>query len=115
MQERDAYLTCYGPAISRIFASVIIVHGDDKGLKFPWEIAPLNVVIVPITDDKKVKNEAESLKKEIEQFTDVEIDYSEKRPGEKFNHWEMKGVPIRIDLGLNDLKKKKITLFRRDL
>lgn len=115
-KEKPAYTTCYGPAVSRIFASVIIVHGDDKGLKFPWEIAPINVMIVPIdSENSKLKTKAESLKKEIQKFTDVEIDYSDKRPGEKFNHWEMKGVPIRIDLGLKDLEKKKVTLFRRDL
>ena len=73
-------------------------------------------MIIPINqENEKLRKKAEELKKEIGEFTDVEIDYSEKRPGEKFNHWEMKGVPIRIDLGLNDLKKKKITLFRRDL
>ncbi len=115
-KEKSVFTTCYGPAISRIFASVVIVHGDDKGLKFPWEIAPVNVVIVPINpENSKLKKKAEALKKEIEKFADVEIDYSEKRPGEKFNYWEMKGVPIRIDLGLKDLDKKKITLFRRDL
>jgi prolyl-tRNA synthetase len=115
-KEKLAYTTCYGPAISRIFASVVIVHGDDKGLKFPWEIAPINVVIVPINpEDSKLIKKAESLKKEIEKFADVEIDLSEKRPGEKFNYWEMKGVPIRIDIGLKDLENKKITLFRRDL
>jgi prolyl-tRNA synthetase len=115
-KEKQAYTTCFGPAVSRIFASVIIVHGDDKGLKFPWEIAPVNVMIVPISaEDKVLMKKAESIKKTLEKFTDVEIDYSDKRPGEKFNHWEMKGVPIRIDLGKNDLKDKKITLFRRDL
>ncbi len=115
-KEKLAYTTCYGPAISRIFASVVIVHGDNKGLKFPWEIAPINVVIVPIDpENSKLRKKAISLKNEIEKFTDVEIDFSEKRPGEKFNYWEMKGVPIRIDLGLKDLENKKITLFRRDL
>ncbi|MEK6758075.1 MAG: proline--tRNA ligase, partial [Nanoarchaeota archaeon] len=113
-KEKYAFITCYGPAISRIFASVIITHGDDKGLRFPWEIAPLQVVIVPISEDDKIKTEAEKLKKEIQKFASVEIDYSNKSPGEKFNYWEMKGVPIRIDLGLKDLQKKKLTLFRRD-
>ena len=114
--EKPVWTTCYGPAISRIFASIIIVHGDDKGLKFPWEIAPIQVVIVPIDkDDSKLKQKAEKLKKEIEKFASVKIDYSDRRPGEKFNYWEMKGVPIRIDLGLKDLKNKKITIFRRDL
>jgi len=115
-KEKPAYTTCYGPAISRIFASVIIVHGDDKGLKFPWEIAPINVMIVPISpDDKKLMKKAEELKEKIQEFTSVEIDISDKSPGEKFNYWEMKGVPIRIDVGLKDLEKKQVTLFRRDL
>ena len=115
-KEKPAYTTCYGPAISRIFASVVIVHGDDKGLKFPWEIAPVQVVIVPIdSENKEIMKKAESIKNQLEDFADIEIDSSEKRAGEKFNYWEMKGIPIRIDLGLNDIKKKKITIFRRDL
>ena len=115
-KEKPVYTTCYGPAISRIFASVIIVHGDDKGLKFPWEIAPINVIIVPIENEsKEVIKKAEAIKKQLESFAKVEIDFSEKRPGEKFNYWEMKGVPIRIDLGLKDMKNNKVTLFRRDL
>ena len=114
-EEKYAFLTCYGPAISRIFASIIIVHGDDKGLRFPWEIAPTQVVIVPISDDEEIQNKAEEIKKELEKFASVEIDNSEKRPGEKFNYWEMKGVPIRIDLGKKDLEKGEITIFRRDL
>jgi len=112
-KEKLAWITCYGPAISRIFASVIITHGDNKGLRFPWEIAPTQIIIIPI--DKKLNKKAEQLKKEIEKFASVEIDYSNKRPGEKFNYWEMKGIPIRIDLGLKDLEKKQITIFRRDL
>lgn len=113
-KDRYCWITCYGPAISRIFASVIIVHGDDKGLRFPWEIAPLQVAIVPIVDDKDVLKKAEQVKKEIEKFASVEIDKSEKSAGEKFNHWEMKGVPIRIDIGLKDIESKKLTVFRRD-
>jgi len=114
-KEKYAWITCYGPAISRIFASVIIVHGDDKGLRFPWAIAPLHVAIVPVMDDAKVKKKAEELKKEVEKFASVEIDYSEKSAGEKFNFWEMKGVPVRIDIGPKDILAKKLTVFRRDL
>ncbi|MFC1685891.1 proline--tRNA ligase [Nanoarchaeota archaeon] len=114
-KEKFAHLTCYGPAVSRIFASVIIVHGDDKGLKFPWEIAPIQVVIVPIKDDKKLLKKAEELRKNIQNIASVEVDTTEKSPGEKFNLWEMKGVPIRIDLGFKDLEKKQLTVFRRDL
>lgn len=113
-KDKNAYLTCYGPAVSRIFASVIIVHGDDKGLRFPWEIAPLQVAIVPIKDDPMINKKVEAIKKKIEKVASVEIDYTEKSAGEKFNHWEMKGVPIRIDVGFNDIKNKKLTVFRRD-
>jgi prolyl-tRNA synthetase len=111
--EQTPYSTCYGPAISRILASVIIVHGDDKGLRMPWSIAPLHVVFVPISEaaEKKVKELAKRLPNEIT----WEIDTSDKSPGEKFNHWEMKGVPIRVDVGDKDLAEKKVVIFRRDL
>jgi prolyl-tRNA synthetase len=114
-KEKYAWITCYGPAISRIFASVIIVHGDDKGLRFPWKIAPVQIVIIPIRDDEKIIKKANELKLELEKFASVEIDLTDKSPGEKFNHWEMKGVPIRIDLGLKDMENKSLTVFRRDL
>jgi len=111
-KSKLAWLTCYGPAISRIFASVIITHGDDKGLRFPWKIAPFQVIIVPIG----VNKQAEKLKKELEEKgIVVGIDDTEKSPGEKFNYWEMKGVPIRIEIGKKEIKKKKLTIFRRDL
>lgn len=115
-KEKYAHITCYGPAISRIFASVIITHGDDKGLKFPWDVAPTQIVIVPIdANDKTLMKKAKDIKKQLEKIASIEIDTTDKRPGEKFNHWEMKGVPIRIDIGLKDLKNKKLTIFRRDL
>ena len=113
-KEKYVWITCYGPAISRIFASVIIVHGDDKGLRFPWKIAPVQVMIVPIRDDYKITKKAEELKEIIQDFASVEIDNTEKSAGEKFNYWEMKGIPIRIDLGPRDIENKKLTVFRRD-
>lgn len=113
--DEYAWITCYGPAISRIFASIIGVHGDNKGLKFPWKIAPLQVMIVPIGTDKIVFQEAEKIKKELEEKEiSVEIDKEEKSPGEKFFYWEMKGVPLRIELGKREIKEKKLTIYRRD-
>ena len=114
-KEKFVWTTCWGPAVSRIFASVVIVHGDNKGLRFPWEIAPKHVAIVPIGDDNKLLKKAKEIEERIEDFADVIVDIRNKTPGEKFNEWEMKGVPIRIDLGLNELKEKKLTVFRRDL
>ncbi len=113
--EKYVWTTCYGPAISRIFASIVIVHGDDKGLRFPWEIAPKQVVIVPIGNDKELIKKTKDIKRVIGDFAEVIVDNSNKSPGEKFNEWEMKGVPVRIDLGRKELKEKKLTVFRRDL
>ncbi|MEK6894871.1 MAG: proline--tRNA ligase [Nanoarchaeota archaeon] len=112
--DKYVYTTCYGPAISRIFASVVIVHGDDKGLRFPWEIAPYHVVIVPIGNDDKLLAKAQELKEKLSEF-EVIVDTSDKSPGEKFNTWELKGIPIRIDLGEKELDGKKLSIFRRDL
>jgi prolyl-tRNA synthetase len=116
-KEKYAYLTCYGPCISRMFASVILTHGDNKGLKFPFEIAPKQVVIIPVLADKEpaVLEKAIELSNLLEENgLRVEIDSSEKRPGEKFYFWEMKGVPLRIELGPRDLKEKKLVIYRRD-
>lgn len=112
--DKHVYTTCYGPAISRIFASVVIVHGDDKGLRFPWDIAPYHVAIVPIDNSAELVNKAEEIKKKLHGFETV-IDKSDKSPGEKFNTWELRGVPIRIDIGNKELKEGKLSLFRRDL
>jgi len=114
-KEKLAWITCYGPAISRIFASIIIVHGDDKGLRFPWKIAPIQIIIVPIKNDEKLLKNAQDIKNKLETLgISVDIDKTERSAGEKFNYWEMKGVPLRIDLGFKDIENKKITIFRRD-
>ncbi|MEM4330881.1 MAG: proline--tRNA ligase [Candidatus Pacearchaeota archaeon] len=114
-KEQYAWLTCYGPAISRIFASVIISHGDDKGIRFPWKIAPIQVMIVPIKKDRKILEKAEEIIKKVSKYASIDIDLSDKTPGEKFNIWEMKGVPIRIDLGTKEVERDVLTIFRRDL
>jgi len=116
-KEKYVFLTCYGPAISRIFASVIIVHGDNKGLKFPWKIAPLQVIIIPATYDNEIIKKTMEIKKLlIKEGLSVEIDFDkEKRFGEKFYFWEMKGVPLRIEVGKKELSEKMLTIYRRDL
>jgi len=116
-QDQFAFLTCYGPAFDRIFAACIITHGDNKGLKFPFEIAPLQVLVVPIGFEKepKVLKKAQELKETLfgEGFR-AEVDDSEKRIGEKFYYWEMKGVPLRIEIGAKELQSKEVLVFRRD-
>lgn len=117
-KEQFAWQTCYGPAISRIFASVIAIHGDDKGLIFPFEIAPVQVIIVPILKsghEEKIHAKCESLRFLLDkEGLRVRIDYSENSPGWKFNHWEMRGVPIRLELGPRDMENRQVVLARRD-
>ncbi|MEM5812105.1 MAG: proline--tRNA ligase [Candidatus Aenigmatarchaeota archaeon] len=117
-KERFVWQTCYGPAISRIFASVVAIHGDDKGLVFPFEIAPLQVIIVPIIktgEEEKVLSKCEFVRSILEKENlRVKIDYSENTPGWKFNHWEMKGVPIRVEIGPRDLERRQVVIVRRD-
>ena len=118
-KEQFVWQTCYGPAISRILASVISTHGDDKGLIIPYCISPIQVIIIPVFNNKnknKILNESKKIKEKLLDLgIKTEVDSSEKRPGEKYHDWELKGVPFRIELGENEIKKKEITLFTRDL
>lgn len=116
-KEKYAWQTCYGPAVSRIFAAVIALHGDDKGLVLPPEIASLQIIIVPITkskDDEVIKKAHEICKKIKHKFSVMIDDRNEYTPGWKYNYWEMKGVPLRIEIGPRDLKNKQFVLVRRD-
>jgi prolyl-tRNA synthetase len=116
--EKHVWQTCYGPAVSRIFAAVVGIHGDDKGLVLPPPIAPIQAIIVPIYDDtnrETVMKEAEALKKRLKGKFRVDADArDEYTPGWKFNHWELKGVPLRIEIGPKEIKEKQIVIVRRD-
>lgn len=117
-KEHYVYQTCYGPAISRILASVISIHGDDNGLVLPYSISPVQVVIVPILKGKNDEGVILESQKMREVFfasnIDCDIDLSDKRPGEKFFYWEMKGVPFRIELGEKEIESGELTVFIRD-
>ncbi len=116
-KEQLVYNTTCGPCISRMFASVIAFHGDNRGLRFPFEIAPVQIIIVPIAahKNKDVLKTAEKLRDDLfDEGYRVEIDSSDKMPGEKFFFWEMKGVPIRLELGPKELESKELILYRRD-
>ncbi len=110
--------TCYGPAPSRMLASIISQHGDEKGLILPFCISPIQIVIIPIfskDNKKKVLKESEKIRDKLIMFElKTEVDSSEKRPGEKYHEWELKGVPFRLEIGEKELKEKKLTLFTRD-
>lgn len=110
--------TCYGPGVSRIAASIISVHGDDKGLVLPPSVSPVQVIVIPILVKGKENDVLEAcrdIKEKLEKMSlRVEIDESDKRPGFKFNEWEMKGVPVRLEMGPKDIEARKVTVSRRD-
>ena len=116
-EEEFLWTTAYGPAMSRILASVIALHGDDKGLILPSSIAPISVVIVPILrkeNKESILKESAIIKEKIKELgIKVELDLSEKSPGEKFHIWELKGVPLRLEIGENEIKAKELTLSIR--
>lgn len=99
---------------TRIIGAVIMVHGDNSGLVLPPAIAPTQVIIVPIAMQKGgVVEKANELKDRLSNFR-VKVDDSDKSPGWKFSEYEMKGVPIRLEVGPKDIEKNQVVLARRD-
>jgi len=114
-----ASTTCYGMGFGRTLAAVIAHHGDDHGLVLPPEIAPRQVVIIPIPfkgEEERVNNYAREVMVElVEAGVRVELDDDDRlRPGEKYYKWEMFGVPIRIEVGPREAQSRTVTLVRRD-
>ncbi len=112
-----AYQTCYGIS-ERTIAALIAVHGDDTGLRLPPSIAPIQIIIIPITFKGK-EAKVNDVSKEVYKWLKtagfrIKIDDSDAKPGKKFYNWEMKGVPLRIEIGPKDVEKKQITYARRD-
>ena len=117
-QETHVYATSWGVS-TRLIGGVVMAHGDDKGLRIPPKIAPIQIVVIPI-----VRNEEDRLK--IKKYVDIflrnimdqgvrmEVDWSDSSPGFKFNEWEMKGVPIRLEVGIRDISDNQVVLARRD-
>ena len=100
---------------TRLIGAIIMTHGDDEGLILPPAIAPFQVVIVPIAAHKPGVNEkAEELAARVSKFARVKLDNSDNSPGWKFSQWEMKGVPLRLEIGPKDIEKNQCVLVRRD-
>ncbi|OPX82526.1 MAG: Proline--tRNA ligase [Methanosaeta sp. PtaB.Bin087] len=115
-EQEFANQTCYGVS-ERCIAALISVHGDDRGLVLPWSVAPVQVVIVPILfkDKERTLEVSREIKAKLaEAGIRAAIDESDERPGAKFYKWEMKGVPIRIEIGPRDIEKGVAVLARRD-
>src|SRR5262245_33161669 len=107
--------TTSGCLSSRPAGALIMVHGDDSGLIMPPQVAPTQVVIVPIRgDDPTVREAGERLAGELGARFRVEADWSDRSPGWKFNEWEMRGVPIRVEIGPRDVKSGQAVVVGRD-
>ncbi|MBP3392656.1 MAG: proline--tRNA ligase [Clostridia bacterium] len=100
---------------TRTIGAIIMVHGDDNGLVLPPAVAPIQIVIVPIAAHKEgVLERARALKDELSKKYRVKLDDSDKMPGWKFAEYEMKGVPLRIEVGPRDLEQNQCVAVRRD-
>ncbi len=100
---------------TRIIGAMIMVHGDDRGLVVPPKIAPTQLMIVPIAQHKEgVLDFAYDLKDKLSQTIRTGIDASDKKPGWKFNEYEMKGIPLRLEVGPRDIEQNQVILVRRD-
>jgi len=112
---QTAYTTSWGVS-TRLIGAIIMTHGDERGLVIPPVVAPIQCVIVPIAARKGGVIEAcEALKAELEAAgIRVTLDNTDNSPGWKFNEWEMKGVPVRIELGPRDIEAGKMLCARRD-
>ena len=100
----------------RLLAAVIGIHGDDKGLVLPYRLAPVQVVIVPIPGDdyENIINYSETVMKQLKSMgIRCQIDEREYTPGYKYNDWEMKGVPLRIEIGKREFEDNTLTLSMR--
>jgi len=115
--HRYCHQTTYGMS-ERIVGAIIGVHGDDKGLVLPPEIAPIQVIIIPVIfkgKEQVVYETCDKLSKKLgEKNLRVKIDNRDITPGSKYYDWELKGVPIRVEIGPRDVEKNEVVIFRRD-
>ena len=116
--EHFAWQTSWGVSW-RLIGAMIMVHGDDKGLVLPPKVAPMQVVIIPIFKNDEGESKVMPKVKEITdilELRDVRVHVDDRKgisPGYKFNDWELKGVPLRIEIGPKDIEKQSIVLAKR--
>ncbi|MGI6107788.1 MAG: proline--tRNA ligase [Lachnospiraceae bacterium] len=108
------YQTSWGMT-TRVIGALIMVHGDDSGLVIPPRIAPTQVIVIPIAAHKPgVSEKAEEIRDTLAQKFSVEIDETDKAPGFKFAEEEMRGIPVRVEIGPKDLEAGQAVIVRRD-
>jgi prolyl-tRNA synthetase len=119
-QMKYCWTTSWGLS-TRFIGAIVMVHGDDKGLRLPPKLAPIQVVIVPIYKDNKERSRVlevaqQTLKKLRAHDLRVHLDDREEHtPGWKFNEWELRGVPVRVEIGPKDIESDQVVLARRDI
>ena len=118
-KKQYAYQTSWG-LTTRSIGVLVMMHCDNKGLVLPPKVSPIQVVIVPIKtskdDPKQIQEKGEDIFKQLKDAgIRVEFDDNDQHtPGWKYAHWELKGVPIRIEYGKKDLSQEQVTFFCRD-
>lgn len=116
-KEQTCFTTSWGIS-TRLIGSLIMAHGDNDGLRLPPSIAPEQVVVVPIYQEdnrEEVLEYTEEVAERLEDNFRVKLDdRAHRTPGFKFNHWEMKGVPLRLEIGPNEMEDDEVTAARRD-
>ncbi|MDR0198410.1 MAG: proline--tRNA ligase [Methanomassiliicoccaceae archaeon] len=116
-EHKHVHQTTYGMS-ERLVGAIIGVHGDDKGLVLPPPVAPFQAVIIPIISKGNadaVLREANKVKGTLQSAgIRVKLDDRDERPGSKFFDWEIRGVPLRLEIGMKDIEKSVITFVRRD-
>ncbi len=119
-QQQYCWTTSWGLS-TRMVGGIIMTHGDDKGLRLPPAVAPYQVVIVPIyRDDTEKSAVMPALQRVVGALGDAGVrlhvdDREGVTPGFKFNDWEMRGVPLRLEIGPKDIEKESVALVRRDI
>jgi prolyl-tRNA synthetase len=116
-QRRDGWTTSWGSS-TRMVGGVIMTHGDESGLIFPPRVAPYQVVIIPIfrSDDERaqVLEAVEAISRDFRGRIRYHVDWSDNRPGWKYSEWEMRGVPLRLEIGPRDVAQRQALSVRRD-
>ena len=113
-KQKNVWQTSWGSS-TRMMGGLVMVHGDDKGLVLPPKVAPFKVIVVPIYSDDTKEKVLGYVNKVVEGLESVKVDSRENMsPGAKFNEWEKKGIPVRLEIGPKDMAKKGVTLVRRD-
>jgi len=118
-ERRHVWTTSWGLS-TRMVGAIIMAHGDDKGLRLPPRVAPIQVVAIPIYKDADQRSQVmptfESLVTELKEAgIRVHVDDRDLSPGFKYNDWEMRGVPVRMEIGPKDVEKESAVLARRDV